>query len=187
MITFVAVDFETATTSRSSACEIGLVRVEGSKVTGRSVFLIRPPSPQFLFTYLHGIAWDKVKSAPTFAELMPRIGAIFDGADFIAAHYAPFDRGVLQGTCEHYGIEAPLHPFVCTVRVARDVWNIRPTKLPDVCSALGIPLKRHHRASYDALACARIVQKALERTGEAQFSVDYLPRLDPNIVEIALS
>ena len=77
MITYVAVDFETATTSRSSACEIGLVRVEGSKVTGRSAFLIRPPSPQFLFTYLHGITWDKVKRAPTFAELMPRIGAIF--------------------------------------------------------------------------------------------------------------
>lgn len=65
-------------------------------------------------------------------------------------------------------------PRHCTVKVARDVWNIHPTKLPNVSGALGIALKRHHRASYDALACARIVQKALQQVGQEQFAASYL-------------
>jgi DNA polymerase-3 subunit epsilon len=47
-------------------------------------------------------------------------------------------------------------PFVCTVQVAREVWDIRPTKLPDVCGHLGLSLK-HHSANSDAEACARIL------------------------------
>jgi len=54
-------------------------------------------------------------------------------------------------------------PFVCTVEVARSVWSVFPTKLPDVCRLLSIPL-RHHDASSDAKACARIVLVA-QRAG----------------------
>ena len=40
--------------------------------------------------------------------------------------------------------------------MARRAWNLRPTKLPDVCRHLGITLN-HHDALSDALACAKIV------------------------------
>ena len=53
--------------------------------------------------------------------------------------------------------------FTCTVQLARAQWGIRPTKLPDVCRRLRIPL-RHHAAESDAVACARIVL-AVEATG----------------------
>ena len=47
--------------------------------------------------------------------------------------------------------------MVCAPRITPTAtWGVRPTKLPDVCRFLGIPLK-HHDALSDAEAAARIV------------------------------
>ena len=153
---FVALDFETADQGRDSACSIALVRVEGRTIVRREHHLIRPPRRTFLFTSINGIGWSQVADAPSFAELWPRLAACLDGAQFIAAHNASFDAGVLRACCEQAGLRPPAQPFVCTVQVARQAWNLRPTKLPDVCRHLGLPL-RHHDALSDAEACAGIV------------------------------
>ncbi|MBK7251657.1 MAG: hypothetical protein IPI06_12545 [Gammaproteobacteria bacterium] len=91
----------------------------------------------------------------------------FAAIDFETASHrrdnAPFDNSVLASCCRTYQLPDIRRPFVCTVRVAREVWNIRPTRLPDVCTRLNIPL-RHHQADSDAEACARIVMAA-ERAG----------------------
>lgn len=88
-------------------------------------------------------------------------GGLPGGAHFIAAHNASFDAGVLRACCEQAGLRPPSQPFVCTVQVARRAWNLRPTKLPDVCRHLGLPL-RHHDALSDAEACANIVLAAAQ-------------------------
>ncbi|WP_286195453.1 3'-5' exonuclease [Synechococcus sp. CCAP 1479/9] len=156
---FVALDFETADQGRDSACSIALVRVEGRQIVRREHHLIRPPRRTFLFTSIHGISWSQVTDAPSFAELWPQLAACLDGAQFIAAHNASFDAGVLRACCEQAGLRPPAQPFVCTVQVARQAWNLRPTKLPDVCRHLGLPLQ-HHDALSDAEACAGIVLAA---------------------------
>ena len=69
--------------------------------------------------------------------------------DFIAAHNANFDRAVLNACCQNAHLDPLPIPFLCTVQLARDVWNIRPTKLPNVCEFLDIPLE-HHQALSDA-------------------------------------
>lgn len=171
---FVALDFETATYARDSACEIGLVRVENGKIAASKAFFIRPPTRDFFFTWLHGITWEKVRDAPTFAGLMPKVLRLLKGATFIAAHNASFDRSVMARTCERYALDMPPHPFVCTVAVARDLWGIYPTKLDDVCRNLGIELGRHHSAAADAQACAAIVQQGLAKIGPARFAARYL-------------
>lgn len=159
MDTFVAIDFETADRYRDSACSVGLVRVEGGRVVEKAHFLIRPPRPRIEFTYIHGIAWADVAEQPSFAELWPTVMPMLRGAAFLAAHNAPFDRSVLYACCQANGIAQPSPAFLCTVKLARDRWNIRPTRLPNVCEYLGIPLD-HHNALSDAEACARIVISA---------------------------
>lgn len=154
--TFVAIDFETADNGRDSACAVALVRVEAGAIVARMTRLIRPPRSGFLFTGIHGITWAHVRDEPTFGQVWPALAPMLDGAEFLAAHNAPFDRGVINACCVAHGLAAPAHPFVDTVKVARDAWNLRPTKLPDVCSYLKIALKHHDPAS-DAEACARIV------------------------------
>jgi DNA polymerase III subunit epsilon len=66
--TFTAIDFETANHSPESACAIGLVRVEDGVVVARESRLIRPPSRDFVFSYIHGIAWKDVAHQPVFRE-----------------------------------------------------------------------------------------------------------------------
>ena len=167
MSVFVAIDFETADQGRDSACAVGLVRVENGVVTKKVVQLIQPPRfdsgdlftpapTEFMFTYIHGIKPDMVADQPTFGQAWPKLAPILAGAHFLAAHNAPFDNGVMTACCEAAGIPRPTHRFVCTVRLARAVWNIYPTKLPNVCEKLNITLN-HHEALSDAEACANIV------------------------------
>jgi len=158
---FVALDFETADFGRDSACSVALIRVENHLVTRREHRLIRPPRRAFEFTHIHGITWEQVAGEPVFADLWPELRSILEGARFIAAHNAGFDAGVLRTCCEAAGHPSPECPFLCTVKLARKAWGIKPTKLPNVCAHLGLPLK-HHDALSDAEACASIVLAALK-------------------------
>jgi DNA polymerase-3 subunit epsilon len=156
MSEFLAIDFETASNRQDSACAIGIVRVSKGKIVHQECHLIRPPAPEFRFTYIHGITWADVAFEADFFGVWHRISEQFKDIDFISAHNAGFDRGVLNACCNSFGIKAPEVPYLCTVQLARRMWSLRPTKLPDVCRFLGISLE-HHKADQDSLACAQIV------------------------------
>lgn len=162
MAKVVAIDFETADREPDSACAVGLAIVEDGVITGADYFLIRPPRRQFEFTYIHGITWDQVHDQPPFERAWQYLRSVVKSADYLAAHNAPFDRRVLTSCCSGAGITSPRTPFVCTVKLARWAWNVRPTKLPDVCNFLEISLDHHHAGS-DAFACAQIVSTAVRQ------------------------
>jgi len=153
---FAAIDFETADYGRDSACSLAIVVVDGTEIVGRHHYFIRPPRQRFVFSYLHGITWEHVAAKPTFAELWPEMSKLFVGVEFVAAHNASFDKSVLLECCRVGLLPLPEFRFQCTVTLARQAWSIRPTKLPDVCRHLQIPLQ-HHSAESDASACANIV------------------------------
>ncbi|MHB1845464.1 MAG: 3'-5' exonuclease [Deltaproteobacteria bacterium] len=155
-----AVDFETADPGRDSACSIGLVRVEAGQIARREQRLIRPPRREFTFTAIHGLSWEDVAEAPPFREVWLELRPVIEGAAFLAAHNAGFDRSVLETCCAVAGLPAPRIPFRCTMQLARKVWALYPTRLPNVCEHLGIPL-RHHEALSDAEACAGILLAAI--------------------------
>src|SRR5262245_12567910 len=91
---FVAIDFETADYYPDSACALAAVVVDGEEVVGQKYVLIRPPRTRVVFTHIHTITWQDVADQPTFGEHWPAFVPLFAGAEFIAAHNAPFDRGV---------------------------------------------------------------------------------------------
>jgi len=156
---FTAIDFETADYGADSACALALVHVEGVEIVGRDLFMIRPPRSRFAFTHIHGITWAHVRAEPCFAEHWPEIAARLSRATFLAAHNAPFDRGVLTACCAVAGVAPPALEYHCTVQLARRAWRGRGllrANLPAVCEHLGIELNHHDPAS-DAEACARIV------------------------------
>jgi len=160
---FVAIDFETADHGPDSACAVGLVRVERLQVVHRESILIRPPRPRIVFTHIHGITWAKVANAPTFGDAWPRLEPLLDGAAFLVAHNAPFDRRVLAACCQAAGHPVPDLQFICTVQLARRRWGLKPNDLASVCRRLGIGLM-HHDAGSDAEACARIAIAAWTRS-----------------------
>jgi DNA polymerase III subunit epsilon len=164
---FLAIDFETANYAQDSACSVGLVKVVEGKIVETAVHLIRPPTREFVFTYIHGLTWKDVAKSRTFGELWPTIAPMLEGVDHFVAHNAGFDRGVLNACAATYGLPAPTLPFRCTVQIARKIWDIRPTKLSDVCRRLDIPLN-HHEALSDAMASARIALAAAELSVEVR-------------------
>lgn len=165
---FLAIDFETANYSGDSACAIGLVRVENQVIVRRGYYLIKPPSKWFSFTYIHGITWEGVKDKPTFGELWGELQDFFTGNDFLVAHNSSFDERILKTCCAAYNIMYPGIPFECTMKHSRRLWNIYPTKLPNVCQHFGIPLD-HHNAASDTEACAQIMIRVLQDSKNPRF------------------
>lgn len=165
--TFVAIDFETADSGRDSACAVALVRVEQGQIVRRVAKLIRPPRSSFPNAWVHGIQWEHVRNEPTFGELWPALREVFEGAVYIVAHNAPFDRSVLRACCGVANVAEPALPFECSMKLTRRIWKLESAKLNVICAHLGIPLK-HHDAASDAEACARVVLAARREAKQAQ-------------------
>ena len=159
---FAALDFETADYGRDSACSLSIVRANASGIQDQQTFLIQPPRRDFVFTYIHGITWSDVAGMPNFKGRWTEIQKMLAGVSYLAAHNASFDRSVMAACCKGAQVKALEHPYLCTVKLARKVWSLRPAKLPDVCAHLRIPLQ-HHDAASDALACAKIVLAAIKQ------------------------
>lgn len=160
---FVAIDFETADRGRDSACAMALVRVEGGALVRSEARRIRPPrrprppaTDEFEFTHIHGLRWRDVRDEPPFPEVWAQLEELLDGAAFMVAHNAPFDRGVLEACCRAAGVAAPDLPWRCTLNLSRARWRLSRHRLSDVAAHLGLELD-HHDALSDAQACARIL------------------------------
>lgn len=156
----VAIDFETADYEADSACAVGIVSVVDGKIARKRYALIRPPRNNFVFSYIHGISWNDVKDQPRFNEVWKTFDDVHADADFYVAHNASFDRRVLNACLNRSQKKKVRVPFICTMKIARRQWDIRPTDLPNVCKKLKISLK-HHDAASDALASASIAIRAL--------------------------
>ena len=161
-VKLLAIDFETANHDPGSACAVAIAAIDGGELRMTRHWFIRPPTAEFVFTYIHGIDRPDVADKPEFGAVWDEMEPLVRGADFFLAHNAPFDRNVLTHCCRNARRRNPKIPFLCTVRLARDAWGIYPTKLPDVCRKLRIPLK-HHDAESDATACAKIAIAALQQ------------------------
>lgn len=167
---FIAIDFETANSERSSPCEIGLVKVEDFKIVDKKSFLIRPKDNYFDFynTFLHGIDESTVENEPEFDVIYNRFKSDFESYPIIA-HNASFDISVLRHTLDLYEIEYPETYYSCTYQMSREaIKGLFSFKLDSVCNHYGIKLN-HHRALSDAEACAGIAIKIFQEKGINSF------------------
>ena len=155
MYPVVSLDFESSDYKADSACALGMARVDENGVTATWYHCIRPPRSRVYFTEIHGLTWPMLKDQPSFEDLWPDIQAFLDGARWLVAHNASFDRRMLHGCCAAFGLAAPEIPFLCTLKGARRALPLPSRSLDAVCSHLNIELNHHHAGS-DALAAARI-------------------------------
>jgi len=178
--TWIAIDFETASRERASACALGLAAIEGDRIVEKRDWLIQPPGNYFepMNTRIHGIHADLVAQSPEFDELWPQIEPYLSGR-MVLAHNAPFDMGVLRASIARYELAPPaIAGYHCTVTVSRRVWpNLPNHQLSSVCRHCGISLD-HHEAASDAAACASIALRCLEEVG--------VPTLDDLADELGL-
>lgn len=165
MINFVALDFETATHERNSACELGICVVENSEIVETKTWLIKPPSFPYFNPHninVHGITPRDVADAPTFDEIWHEIDDLLYG-NLMIAHNAAFDASVLRGCLDYYGIFKPKTKYLCSVQLARKSWTgLQSYGLKNLANQHQISFT-HHRAGADAEVCAKISLLAFER------------------------
>lgn len=148
---FVAIDFETATGKRNSACQLGIVVVKRGEIVEQKCYLIKPPKNEYniMNTRIHGISATTTTNAFTFEELWPEIKLYINDITLVA-HNASFDIDVLYKTCEYYGIkDLYIKEYNCT-------YELTGLALIEAAQAFGIEVEGHHDALQDAIMCADI-------------------------------
>lgn len=158
---YVAIDFETASILRDSACSIGLVRFSPDGEKRDSFYsLIRPPVLRFdsVCTAVHHLDPYEISSSPTFSELWSDISS-FIGSSPLVAHNAQFDMGVLSHTLYSWNIECPEYYYFCTLSLSRKLWKGKPSyRLTALADELGWKYDAHN-ALADAETCGRIFSR----------------------------
>lgn len=162
---FIALDFETATHERNSACELGICIVENGVIKETKSWLIKPPSFPYFNHHnvtVHGINPEDVKHSPTFADVWYEVEKLMYG-NLMIAHNASFDANVLRGCLEHYGFFKPNMNYLCSIGVAKKAWkDLKSYGLKNLAEYHQINFY-HHRADADAEVCAKISLLSFER------------------------
>lgn len=162
-VNFTAIDFETASSSRTSVCSLGWCVVENNEIIERREILIKPDPFDFneYNTKINGITPEMVWSQPTFDKYWDMLKPYIENK-MIIAHNASFDVHVLCETLKHFNIEIPDFEYMCTVILSQKAYPDLPShKLNNLAEALGIDFN-HHRAYDDAYACAKAFLRIAE-------------------------
>lgn len=161
---FVTIDFETANQMPQSACSVGLARFdESGQVLDTFYSLMKPPLGYDRFfgrnIEIHGIRPADVKDAPDFGYLWPEI-EYFIGDDFLVAHNARFDMGVLVSLIKLFGFDMPDISYLCSLQISRKVWPLAKSHaLTALSEHFGLDYNAHN-ALDDAVNCGKVFIRA---------------------------
>ena len=148
---YVVLDLETTGGSpqRDRITEIAAVRMEGGQQAARWSTLVNPGTPiPFFIQNLTGISNQMVHDAPTFANVVPQLLELLDGA-VLVAHNAPFDHGFLLGEFARLQIDLRVRTL-CTVRLSRALYpQHRSHSLDAIMRRHGMSSSARHRAMGD--------------------------------------
>lgn len=160
-VCFAAIDFETATAQRDSACAVAVTLVDGGQVIGTHRWLIRPPGNEYspFNIAIHGIRPEDTERSAEFPVIWREAIEVI-GDRPLVAHNASFDLSVLRQSLDHHGAEWPTLDVFCTLLLSRRVWpGLSSYSLPPLSQFLGVSLTRHHDPAEDAVACAEIARR----------------------------
>lgn len=158
---YVAIDFETAATTKDSACAIGLVKFsEDGEAIDAYYSLIRPKNPRFdaVCTAVHGLDPKEIMKAPFLPTLWPDITSFIKDRPLVA-HNAPFDMMVLRESAASWALGGIDNDYYCTLSLSRKLWPGKKSyKLTSLAGDFGWEYDAH-MALDDALICGRIFSR----------------------------
>lgn len=163
-VNFVSIDLETATSDRSSICQIGITVVERGEITKSRSWLVRPEDNEYdsWNSWIHGITPSKTKDSPSFPEVWPKVQPYLQNK-IVVAHNTSFDMYALRDALDAASIEYPTFDYFCSLRLSKKlVKGCCSYTLPCVLDHLGIEFEGHHNAKKDSLGCAKLMVKCLE-------------------------
>ena len=162
MLTFNAIDVETANADRASICQIGIVHVRDGAIHDRWQTLINPKDWFDPWNVsIHGITPDDVRNSPTLPEVRDELRRRLRGT--VVASHTAFDRVAFERAMTRHNLEQLQVTWLDSAKIARRAWPDRDARkgwgLKNVAGDLGIAFK-HHDALEDARAAAQVVLHA---------------------------
>lgn len=146
--------------------EVGLVVQRGGRLLRRFGALVGVdvPVPPWI-TALTGIAPEDTIGAPPEAEVLSDLATVLreEQVELLVAHNAGFDRAFLERAWAAHGLDPPLPPFVCSLRLARKWIHAPRYGLGGLAAQLSIPARPRHRALGDAEMTAVLWTELLAR------------------------
>ncbi len=167
MINFVAIDLETATSIRSSICQIGITEVVDGIPQEPISWLVQPENNEYdaMNIWIHGITPEDTQNCPSFPEVWKEVLPHLQGK-IVVAHNTSFDMYALRDALDQHGMEYPSFDYFCTLRIARYIIKgCYSYSLDVVLNHLKLDFGVHHKADSDSLGCAKLLLKCLEIDG----------------------
>ena len=166
MLTFNAIDVETANADRATICQIGIVHVQDGHICDQWETLINPEDWFDAWnTAIHGIDKHAVENSPTLPEVRDELRRRLRGS--ILVSHSAFDRVAFERAMKRYDLEQLQVTWLDSCKIARRAWPDKYGRegygLMNIASDLGISFK-HHDALEDASAAAQIVLHACSDT-----------------------
>lgn len=162
MVTFNAIDVETANADRASICQIGIVHVRGGRIVDRWKTLVNPEDWFDPWNVsIHGIDERDVRKSPTLPEVRDELRRRLRGSVLVS--HTSFDRVAFERAMMRYHLERLQVTWLDSARIARRAWPDRYGQrgygLKNVANDLDVSFA-HHDALEDARAAAEIVLHA---------------------------
>lgn len=159
---FVAIDFETANSERTSVCSVVVVIYRDCIKVDEFYSLIKPEPEYYNYwcSQVHGLTAEDTANAPIFPDVWAQIETKIKGLPLVA-HNKAFDESCLNSVFRCYQMDYPDYPFFCTLAQSRKVWPGGHHNLDIIAKRCGYNLENHHHALADAEACAAIALKIL--------------------------
>lgn len=141
--------------------EIAIYLYNGQKIVDEFITLINPECNIPLYiTNLTGITNQMVADAPRFCEVAKQIVELTENRLFVA-HNAVFDYNFIKKEFSQLGYHYK-RKQLCTLKLSRKlIPDQKSYSLGKLCSKIGIPLENRHRASGDALATVKLLERLL--------------------------
>ena len=163
-LSFVAIDLETATSDRSSICQIGITIVNEGKLAETKSWLVQPEGNRYdpMNIWIHGITPDNTRNCPLFPDVWEKVQPYIQDK-IVVAHNTSFDMYALKSAFDKYGMDYPTFDYFCSLRIARyTIKGCYSYSLNVILDHLGLKFGKHHKAGDDSRGCAMLLLKCLE-------------------------
>ncbi|MFG1817479.1 exonuclease domain-containing protein [Kribbella sp. NPDC049174] len=184
---FAVVDVEGNGQQPPDLVEISIVPIRRGTIGDPKTWLVRPPRPiTSIARRIHRITDAQVADAPTVADVADELRRFLDGRVFVA-HNAGVDLGVVSRSVPGYQPELTLD----TLRLARRLLpGLASYRLGALVESLHLAQDlpaglAPHRATYDAIVCARLLKRLATPNGAEPLTLDELLDTKPERVSEA--
>jgi len=159
-LAFVDLEMTGLDPARDHVVEVCIERWRGDVCEGSLESLVRPPSRAGGSAHVHGIDEAALASAPTFDAIADDVERLLLGAIFVA-HAAEYDAMFLIAEMKRAGRALAIDHHIDTLVLSRRAFALTSHSLTALCTSLGIPRGRAHRAGDDVRALRAVFERCI--------------------------